>query len=1137
MAVNTTLATIQMRRGLEQDFDEDQLAAGEWAVSTDKKYVRMCFMPGLVVRMATYEAFEEDMKQIQDILAECEDIQAAVDAMAKLAENHKNDAAASATAALNSATSAESSATTATQKATAAATSATNAANSAETATQKANAAGTSATNAENSATSASNSAKTATEKATAAANSAASAASSASTATSKASDASASAANADTYAKKSQSYAVGGTGTREGENSDNAKYYYEQSKNISQGLSGTLIPMGTVSFASLPALFDVENGWMYNVSDQFTTTSDFNEGAGKVIPAGANVYKTADGKWDVLAGTPVTTVNGQTGNVAVNLGNIEGTLPISKGGTGKTTAEDALNVLTKAALVENETYEFKDNDSILWRNTSGTNVSLIKTYRTKLTKLWNYMNEKAKSVFVKKSGDTMTGNLYVHKTDSYNATVDVQGKTDTKVGLQIGAGGINHGIWSYPLNKWMVYGDAANVYLNGTAEKAKKDENGKNINSEYFLKSRENIEYTDLDTFVSRLPGLYGVIRRLSNGDTDASNLLVCLARNGGSCSAFEIYVPFSGTSIKVRTVIDNKMYSDWHTLAFTSDLTSINTEITNLKTPVTKDKNGLVPAGDGHPNQIFGTDAEGNPGWMDNGNISGGDFASKEIYGDTAISNGRIGNVGQKSIAYGDNSTASGFESLSIGQKNTSSGVRAISFGFSNISSGMNCLASGANNIAMGNSSCCIGSSTISVDNYSDALGAGNIAAGLCSYAEGSQNVAGAKYIFDGISVYDAASKKFNITHARDNYSEILSALEVGSRLFVRNIVYINDAYVFTISSVENISTHIRRVTVKENIPTSNFSPYRPTLIKSGINTGDCHVEGRLNEATGLYSHAGGNYTGAFGTCSQSGGQYSYAYGDYSYAYGIGARAYNDVEYVIGSYSKKTNYNNRFIVGKGISDDNESNAFRVDDSGRVYGASNYNSSGADYAEYFEWEDGNKSNEDRVGFFVTVKGGLLHKANSGDYIIGITSGNPSVIGNSDEDYYWRWERDEFNRIIYDQVKELKEKYDNEGNVVIDEETGNPVMIETGRILSVPKQSINYDLSKQSDYIERKDRPEWDAVGMVGVLPVRDDGTCELGKFCRCTDGGIATLAEERGFDTYMVIERVSENIVSVVLK
>lgn len=96
MAINIINATLQMRHGLEQDFDSDQMTVGEWAISTDSKYVRMCFLPGIVIRMATYEGFEKDMIEIQKILKECQDIKLAVETMADLAEQHKNDSASSA---------------------------------------------------------------------------------------------------------------------------------------------------------------------------------------------------------------------------------------------------------------------------------------------------------------------------------------------------------------------------------------------------------------------------------------------------------------------------------------------------------------------------------------------------------------------------------------------------------------------------------------------------------------------------------------------------------------------------------------------------------------------------------------------------------------------------------------------------------------------------------------------------------------------------------------------------------------------------------------------------------------------------------------------------------------------------------
>ena len=226
----------------------------------------------------------------------------------------------------------------------------------------------------------------------------------------------------------------------------------------------------------------------------------------------------------------------------------------------------------------------------------------------------------------------------------------------------------------------------------------------------------------------------------------------------------------------------------------------------------------------------------------------------------------------------------------------------------------------------------------------------------------------------------------------------------------------------------------------------------------------------------------------------------------------------------------------------------------------------------------------------------MTVKDGLLYKANEGDYIYGITSGNPSIVGNADEDYYWRYERDEFNRIIMEDVPEMKIKtetikvlmpkyetkivgyiqpddedwepdYDEDGNPipnkeygevevldeygnpvmeevedirpVKDKQTGEYIMEETGNIIKNARMKLaeGYDPSLQDTYIERKDRKEWDYVGMLGVLPVRDDGTCVPGQFCKCGQGGIATPAARRGFDTYLVIERISDTIVSVIIK
>lgn len=191
-----------------------------------------------------------------------------------------------------------------------ASTKASEAASSASSASASATKSATSESNANKSASSAATSESTAGTKASEAATSATSAANSASTATSKAAAASTSASNAAT-------------------SEANAKKYYEQAKAISESFSGALRPMGTVSFANLPAVSSASAGDMYNISDEFVTTSDFVEGAGITEPAGSNVYKTGAGKWDVLAGSPVTGVKGENeknfrrGNVNITCENI----------------------------------------------------------------------------------------------------------------------------------------------------------------------------------------------------------------------------------------------------------------------------------------------------------------------------------------------------------------------------------------------------------------------------------------------------------------------------------------------------------------------------------------------------------------------------------------------------------------------------------------------------------------------------------------------------------------------------------------------------------------------------------------------------------------------------------------------
>lgn len=76
----------------------------------------------------------------------------------------------------------------------------------------------------------------------------------------------------------------------------------------IASAITGVYTPKGTVAFASLPTASAANLGWVYNISDAFTTTASFVEGAGYSYGAGTNVVCVDAGsgayKWDVLAGT-----------------------------------------------------------------------------------------------------------------------------------------------------------------------------------------------------------------------------------------------------------------------------------------------------------------------------------------------------------------------------------------------------------------------------------------------------------------------------------------------------------------------------------------------------------------------------------------------------------------------------------------------------------------------------------------------------------------------------------------------------------------------------------------------------------------------------------------------------------------
>ena len=95
-------------------------------------------------------------------------------------------------------------------------------------------------------------------------------------------------------------------------ESAEAAHQYELQCEQIRDDIGYPIDPKGTVTFANLPSVATAQIGWLYNVSDDFTTTSDFEEGAGKFYSAGSEVYVNSNHKWSVMAGPGVTGIKGE---------------------------------------------------------------------------------------------------------------------------------------------------------------------------------------------------------------------------------------------------------------------------------------------------------------------------------------------------------------------------------------------------------------------------------------------------------------------------------------------------------------------------------------------------------------------------------------------------------------------------------------------------------------------------------------------------------------------------------------------------------------------------------------------------------------------------------------------------------
>lgn len=172
--------------------------------------------------------------------------------------------------------------------------------------------------------------------------------------------------------------------------------------------------------------------------------------------------------------------------------------------------------------------------------------------------------------------------------------------------------------------------------------------------------------------------------------------------------------------------------------------------------------------------------------------------------------------------------------------------------------------------------------------------------------------------------------------------------------------------------------------------------------------------------------------------------------------------------------------------------------------------------SSGADYAEYEEWQDGNADNEDRRGLFVIEVDDKIRIANETDdpaEVLGIVSSSPTVCGDA-ASLCWKGTvlKDAFGSPIMSE-QEVKSK---DGEVVYTKQ--------------VPVINPEYDPSQS--YTNRAHRKEFTPVAYVGKVVAVDDGTCEVNGYCKPSAGGVATKSDT--ITRFRVRKRIDETHILV---
>jgi hypothetical protein len=270
------------------------------------------------------------------------------------------------------------------------------------------------------------------------------------------------------------------------------------------------------------------------------------------------------------------------------------------------------------------------------------------------------------------------------------------------------------------------------------------------------------------------------------------------------------------------------------------------------------------------------------------------------------------------------------------------------------------------------------------------------------------------------------------------------------------------------FTFSGYDgaNMTNGARITAAVDGTPGTNDMPGR--LVFSTTADGAASPTERMRITSGGYFKASndGNYFGLTGAYHET---YQTADEPTLVARATNATLTNALHYAVASRAANSAY--FFFVGTSGYGGTADDEFKLygDGNGKCDGA--WTGGGADYAEYFEWSDGNFSAEDRRGISVVLNGGKIQPALVGEDPIGVISGNPSVVGDAAwNKWSGKYLRDEYGTYI----QEDYEVEDEDGNAVIQQ-----------------RRKLNPAYDPNQEYVSREERPEWDCVGLMGKLRIR----------------------------------------------